>query len=90
MQIEKKQGNLKRFDPVGPVKVKSPSREVVIPPVSEIVKVPKTNFSYVIYLSEQPHIKLYLNEFEKVRALAATHKYPERLEIIYKAVPKIT
>ena len=90
MQIEKKQGNLKRFDPVGPVKVKSPSREVVIPPVSEIVKVPKTNFSYVIYLSEQPHIKLYLNEFEKVRALAATHKYPERLEFIYKAVPKIT
>ena len=45
VQIEKKHGKLKRFDPVGPVQVTPPSKEVVISPVTEIVKVPKTNFA---------------------------------------------
>ena len=43
--IKKKGGNPKRYDPVGPVQVKSPSRKVVVPPVPEIVKVPKSTYA---------------------------------------------
>lgn len=75
VQIEKKHGKLKRFDPVGPVQVTPPSKEVVISPVTEIVKVPKTNFAQSIQLTEQPHIELFLNELEKVKALPVTYKF---------------
>ena len=73
--IKKKSGNPKRFDPVGPVQVKSPTREVVIPPVPEIVKVPKSTYAYAFHISEQPPIELYLDELLYVKALTKTKRY---------------
>ena len=60
--IKKKSGNPKRYDPVGPVQVRSPTREVVIPPVPEIVNIPKSSFAYAFHISEQPPIELFLDE----------------------------
>ena len=52
--IKKKGRNPRRHDPVGPVQVKSFSREVVIPPVPEIVKVPKSTYAYACLLYTSP------------------------------------
>ena len=88
--IKKKGGNPKRHDPVGPVQVKSPSREVVVPPVPEIVKVPKSTYAYAFHISEQPPIELFLNELLSVKSLTRTNKLPERLEFHYSSQSRIT
>ena len=67
-KIKKKHGHPKRFDLVGPVQVKSPTREVIIPHVPDIVKVPKSTYAYAFHISEQAPIELYLNELERVKA----------------------
>lgn len=53
-QIDKKQGNLKRFDIVGSVQIKATSKIVAISSVAEIAKVPQSNYAYAIHLCEQP------------------------------------
>ena len=87
--IKKKSGNPKRYDPVGPVQVRSPTREVVIPPVPEIVNIPKSSFAYAFHISEQPPIELYLNELLYVKALTRTKRFPERLEFHYSSGSRI-
>ena len=78
--IKKKSENPKRYDPVGPVQVKSPTREVVVPPVPDVVKVPKSNYAYAFHISEQPPIELYLDELQSVKAFTRTKRFPEKLE----------
>ena len=87
--IKKKSGNQKRFDLVGPVQVKSPTREVVIPHVLEIVKVPESTYADAFHISEQPPIELYLDELVSVKALTKTKRYPERLEFHYSSGSRI-
>ena len=89
-KIKKKRGHLKRFDPVRPFQVQSPSREVVIPHVLEIVKVPQSNYAHAFHISEQPPIELYLNELGWVKALRKTKRYPERMEFHYSSGSRIS
>ena len=62
---------------------------MVIPPVPEIVKVPKSTYAYAFHISEQPPIDLYLNELLSVKALTRTKKLPERLEFHYSSQARI-
>ena len=87
--IKKKEGNPKRYDAVGPVQVKSPTREVVVPPLPEIVKVSKSTYAYAFHISEQPPIELYLDELQSIKALTRTKRYSERLEFHYSSQAKI-
>ena len=87
--IKKKSGNPKRYDPFGLVQVKSATREVVVPHVPEIVKVPKSTYAYAFDFSEQPPIELYLDELLYVKALTRTKRFPERLEFHYSSQSRI-
>ena len=83
-QVGKKQGNLRRFDEVGSVQVKATSKNVIIPGVSEIARVPRSNYVYAIHLSDQPHIEIYLDELEKLRAMASKGRMPKSLKFNYR------
>ena len=70
--IGKVKGNLNKFDVVGPINVKAPSKEVNIAPVPKVAK--KPNAADVIYETEIPEpseLKLYLDEVESVRGFDA-------------------
>ena len=87
--IKKKSGNPKRYDPIGPVQVKSPTREVLISPVPEIVKIPKSSFAYAFHITEKPPIEQYLDELLYVKVLTRTKIFPERLEFHYSSGSRI-
>lgn len=67
-----------------PLQIKSPSKEFEIPNVPEVAKVPKTDYAYVIHLTQQPKIDLFVRDIDQVRGLPNTGKLLERLEFIYQ------